>query len=64
MAQYAAPSKGEYNAPSHDGQHPAELRLNTHFHETFMTFDIPALMLHEAEPGHHLQVSGDVILRQ
>ena len=61
VAQYAAPSKCEYNAPSHDGKHPALLILNPDFYRTFPTFDIPSLMLHEAEPGHHLQVSRRVI---
>ena len=52
---FASPSMAEYNAPSHDSSHSAELRLSTNFHLDFPKSDVPTLMLHEAEPGHHLQ---------
>lgn len=55
VAMFASPSMAEYNAPSHDLTHAATLRLSTNFHLDFPKFDVPTLMLHEAEPGHHLQ---------
>ena len=54
VPEFGSPTKAEYNAPSN--QSAACLRVSARFHEGDRKFDVPALMLHELEPGHHLQV--------
>ncbi|XP_020618011.1 uncharacterized protein LOC110055923 isoform X1 [Orbicella faveolata] len=46
-----------YNGPSKDGTRPGQFLVNTYKHNTRPKYEMVSLALHEAEPGHHLQVA-------
>ena len=49
-------AKAVYHAPSTESDTPGTLRVSTSLYRELRKYDIPTLMLHETEPGHHLQV--------
>lgn len=52
-----AVSASNYNAPSADGTRPGWFNLKAYMPEKQSRFDKPALVLHETNPGHHLQIA-------
>jgi uncharacterized protein (DUF885 family) len=48
---------GRYSGGSFDKQKPGEYWVNTYKLESRPLYVLPALTLHEAVPGHHLQIS-------
>ena len=52
-----AVSASNYNAPAADGSRPAWFNLKAYQPERQSRFDKPALVLHETNPGHHLQIA-------
>ena len=59
IEDYAAPSKAaaEYAPPSGNGARPGIVYLNTYDLAARPTYTVEALALHEAVPGHHLQLA-------
>ena len=45
-----------YVNPSADGSVPGHVILDRNAPETLPKYQVPVLMVHEAEPGHHMQV--------
>lgn len=56
-ADREAVSASNYNAPSADGTRPGWFNLKAYMPERQSRFDKPALVLHETNPGHHLQIA-------
>ena len=52
-----AVSASNYNSPSADGTRPGWFNLKAYMAEEQSRFDKPALVLHETNPGHHLQIA-------
>ena len=52
-----AVSASNYNAPSADGTRPGWFNLKAYMPQKQSRFDKPALVLHETNPGHHLQIA-------
>jgi prolyl oligopeptidase len=52
-----ASTASNYEAGTADGSRPAWFNMNTYKPETQFRYDIEALVLHEAVPGHHLQTA-------
>ena len=52
-----AASASNYNAPAADGSRPGWFNLKAYRPEQQSRFDKPALVLHETNPGHHLQIA-------
>jgi uncharacterized protein (DUF885 family) len=53
----ASAAGGQYNGPSQDGTRPGIFYVNTYDLPTRKTWDMEALFLHEAIPGHHFQIA-------
>ena len=45
-----------YTGPSMEAGEPGTLYVNVSDLASFPKYEVTSLMLHEAEPGHHLQV--------
>jgi uncharacterized protein (DUF885 family) len=56
---YASPAApgGYYNEPTADGKHAGIYYVNTYDLKSHALYDIEALSLHEAVPGHHFQIA-------
>ena len=52
-----AVSASNYNPPAADGTRPGWFNLKAYRPERQSRFDKPALVLHETNPGHHLQLA-------
>ena len=52
-----AVSASNYNAPAADGSRPGWFNLKAYMPHRQSRFDKPALVLHETNPGHHLQIA-------
>lgn len=52
-----AASASNYNAPAADGSRPGWFNLKAYQADRQSRFDKPALVLHETNPGHHLQIA-------
>ncbi len=52
-----AASASNYNAPAEDGTRPGWFNLKAYMPQKQSRFDKPALVLHETNPGHHLQIA-------
>lgn len=52
-----AASASNYQQPASDGSRPAWFNLKAYRPQTQVRFDKPALVLHETNPGHHLQIA-------
>jgi uncharacterized protein (DUF885 family) len=52
-----ASTASNYEAGTTDGSRPAWFNMNTYRPEQQFKYDIEALVLHEAVPGHHLQTA-------
>lgn len=48
---------GRYNAGPNDGRAPGSYWVNTYALDRRPLYSLPALTLHEAVPGHHLQIA-------
>ncbi len=57
-----AASASNYNAPAADGSRPGWFNLKAYRAERQSRFDKPALVLHETNPGHHLQIASQLEL--
>ncbi len=56
-ADREASTASNYEAGTTDGSRPAWFNMNTYRPEEQFKYDIDALVLHEAVPGHHLQTA-------
>ncbi len=56
-ADREAESASNYNSPAADGSRPGWFNLKTYRPETEPKYDKAALVLHETNPGHHLQIA-------
>ena len=56
-ADREAESASNYNIPAADGSRPGWFNLKTYKPETEPKYDKAALVLHETNPGHHLQMA-------
>ena len=56
-ADREAESASNYNSPAADGSRPGWFNLKTYRPETETKYDKAALVLHETNPGHHLQIA-------
>ena len=56
-ADREASTASNYEAGTTDGSRPAWFNMNTYRPEDQFKYDIEALVLHEAVPGHHLQTA-------
>lgn len=56
-ADREAESASNYNSPAADGSRPGWFNLKTWRPETETKYDKAALVLHETNPGHHLQIA-------
>ena len=56
-ADREAASASNYNAPAADGSRSGWFNLKAYRPERQSRFDKPALVLHETNPGHHLQIA-------
>jgi len=56
-ADREASTASNYEAGTADGSRPAWFNMNTYKPESQFRYDIEALVLHEAVPGHHLQTA-------
>ncbi|XP_062620406.1 uncharacterized protein LOC134281980 [Saccostrea cucullata] len=54
---------GQYFEGSSDGSRPAVFQVNIHHPNKLPTIDFMALLLHEANPGHHLQKSVEATVK-
>lgn len=56
---FRAPSEAaaSYQPPSADGSRPGVFYVNTHDLASRPSYSMEAIYLHEAEPGHHLQIA-------
>ena len=57
-----AASASNYNGPAVDGSRPGWFNLKAYRPEKQSRFDKPALVLHETNPGHHLQIASQLEL--
>jgi uncharacterized protein (DUF885 family) len=59
VPEYLAPkyTAGRYNGNPPDGTEPGYYWVNTYALETRSLYNLEALTLHEAVPGHHLQIA-------
>ncbi len=57
-----AASASNYNAPAADGSRPGWFNLKAYKADRQSRFDKPALVLHETNPGHHLQIASQLEL--
>lgn len=57
-----AASASNYNGPAADGSRPGWFNLKAYRPERQSRFDKPALVLHETNPGHHLQIASQLEL--
>ena len=57
-----AASASNYNAPAADGTRPGWFNLKAYRADRQSRFDKPALVLHETNPGHHLQIASQLEL--
>lgn len=53
----ASAAGGSYQPPAEDGSRPGVFYLNTYDLPSRKTWDMQALYLHEAKPGHHFQIA-------
>ena len=53
----ASQAGGSYQSPSEDGTRPGIFYVNTYDLPSRKTWDMEALFLHEAIPGHHFQIA-------
>ena len=49
-------AKAMYMNSSADGSVPGHVILDTNAVRTLCRFEVPVLMVHKGEPGHHMQV--------
>ena len=59
-----AASASNYNAPAADGSRPGWFNLKAYKANQQSRFDKPALVLHETNPGHHLQLASQLELER
>src|SRR5262245_64261954 len=55
-ADREASTASNYTVGTADGSRPAWFNMNTYRPQDQFRYTIPALVLHESVPGHHLQI--------